>query len=118
MSLFSFFKKKPKQPELHEFSTGFDTNWVRPFLERIEPLIESGFDSEEIEEICQFVAKLPREKEGVLEFEVWHAGKRTPLYINVFMDDIDSPDIAFFTSAALAEQIKAECMRYFEELGV
>jgi hypothetical protein len=34
------------------------------------------------------------------------------------MDDIASPDIYFFTSAALAQQIDAECERFTTERGM
>jgi hypothetical protein len=95
VAMFSFFNKKPKQQELHEFSTNFGADMVRPFLERVQPLIESGFGAREIERVCQLVATLP-----------------------VFMDDIASPDIYFFTSAALAQQIDAECERFTTERGM
>lgn len=113
--MFSFFKKRPKKQELHEFSTNFDADMVRPFLERVQPLIESGFGAAEIERVCQLVATLPHDQERTLEFQVRHAGAVTPLQIHVFMDDIASPDIYFFTSAALAQQIDAECERLATE---
>jgi hypothetical protein len=114
-TMFSFFKKKPKPQKLHEFSTNFDADLVRPFLERVQRLIESGFGAGEVEQVCQVVATLPHDQERTLEFQVQHAGSVTPFRIQVFMDDIAAPDIYFFTSAMLARQIDVEFDRFTTE---
>jgi len=118
--MFSLFKKKPdEQPEpLQEFSTNFDPEMVRPFLERIQPFIESGFGAPQIEQVCQFVAGTPHDVERSLEFAIRHAGKSAKLQIRVFMDDIDAPDIYFFSPPALSQKIQAEYIKFADERGM
>src|SRR2546426_895042 len=103
--LASLFGGGCKQKEhLTEFSTGFDSEMVRPFLERIQPFVESGFGPAQVEQICQVVATLPHDEERDLEFPIRHAGKRGTLKIHVFMDDIAAPDIYFFSPPDLTEK--------------
>lgn len=116
--MFPFFKKKPKQSKLHEFSTNFDVDAVRPFLERIQPLMASGFSSGEIERVCQLIATLSHGQELMLEFQVRYAGEDTPLQIRVFMDDLAAPDVYFYSSTALAQTIAATCERFMAEQEV
>ncbi len=106
------------QNVLQEFSTNFDSKMVRPFLERIQPFIESGFGSAQIEQVCQVVAALPHDQERILEFQIRYAGEDAKFEVHIFMDDIDAPDIYFFASAPLREQIESEFHRFAEERGI
>jgi MFS family permease len=112
------YRRYPPQKELQEFSTNFDSKMVRPFLERIQPFIESGFGSAQIEQVCQVVATLPHDQERTLEFQIRHAGKDARFEVHIFMDDIDSPDIYFFSPSALKQQIESEFERFAEERGI
>ena len=103
---------------LQEFSTNFDSEMVRPFLERIRPFIDSGFGAEEVERVCQVAATLPQDQEGTIAFQIRYAGKEAEFKVRVFMDDVDSPDIYFFTPGGLKEQIEAEFRRFAEERGI
>ena len=104
--------------ELREFSANFDSEMVRPFLERIRPFIESGFGSDEVEQVCQLVATLPHDEERTLEFQIRHAGNEAQFKVHVFMDDVDSPDIYFFAPAGLSKEIESEFGRFAEERGI
>jgi hypothetical protein len=103
---------------LEEFSTNFDSEHVRPFLLRIQPLIESGFGPSEIGKVCELVESLAHDEEGEAEFRIRHEGSDGRLRIRVHMDDIDSPDIYFFAPSALRRQIEAEFERFANELGI
>ena len=52
------------------------------------------------------------------EHEVKFDGADVNLRIEVFMDDIDSPDVAFFTTKDLADSIRAEMVKFAEDLGI
>ena len=106
-----------QQEHLQEFSTNFDSDAVRPFLLRIQPLIESGFGEPQIGQVCQVAETLAHDQERTLEFPIQHAGKRSTLQIRVFMDDVAAPDIYFFSSPALRQQIKTEFQRFAKERG-
>ena len=117
--LASLFGGGCKQKEhLTEFSTNFDSDMVRPFLERIQPVIESGFGSAEVERVCHVVATLPHDEERDLEFQIRHAGKSGTLRIHVFMDDIAAPDIHFFAPPDVKQKIEAEFHRFAQERGL
>jgi len=111
------YRRHPPQQELLEFSTNFDSEMVRPFLERIQSFIESGFGPAQIEQICQVVATLPQDQERTLEFQIRHAGEDAKFEVRVVMDDIDAPDIYFFAPAALRQQIESEFRRFAAERG-
>jgi|SRR5215469_16127607 len=103
---------------LQESSTNFDLENVRPFLQRISPLIESGFGDVQIEQVCQLAQRMEIDATEELRFPIRFAGKDTFICISIFMDDIESPDIYFFSPPALAAQIDAEMQKFFEELGI
>ena len=114
--LTSLFGGGCKQKEqVAEFSTNFDSDMVRPFLERIEPLVESGFASAQVKQVCDVVASLPHDEERDLEYQVRYAGKSGTLRIHVFMDDIAALDIYFFAPPDLTEKIEAEFHRFAQE---
>lgn len=97
------------------FSTSFDSVTVRPFLERIQPLIEAGFGPAEIEQVGQVVATLAPDQEQALEFQIRHAGSNARFQIRVVMGDIEAPDLYFFSPPALTRQIGSEFMRFAKE---
>ena len=103
---------------LTEASMNFDLVNVRPFLERIRPHIRSGFGDVQIDDLVEFIESTPVEDEREMQFAVVYRDSPTPLVVVVFMDDVDSPDLYFFTSAELAEKISNECDAFSEELEI
>lgn len=65
-----------------------------------------GFGQAEIDLIESRLLEMEVDEEESLNFRVRYAGKETPLQIAIFMDDVDAPDIAFFTSVELAAVIE------------
>jgi hypothetical protein len=112
------YRRHPPRKDSEEFSANFDSEMVRPFLERIQPFIESGFGSAQIEQVCQVVATLPHDQEHTLEFQIRHVGKDARFDVRIFMDDIDAPDIYFLSPSALRQQIESEFHRFAEERGI
>ncbi|GAB5407281.1 MAG: hypothetical protein Aurels2KO_55120 [Aureliella sp.] len=103
---------------LTEASMNFDLENVQPFLARIAKHIESGFSDTEIKTVAEFVGNTEVEDEHEMTLSVVADGQSTPLVIRVFMDDIDAPDLYFFTSADLASEITSEYDGMCEELGI
>jgi hypothetical protein len=66
--MFSLFKKKQPHEQLQEFSANFESDWVRPFLERIVPFFESGFATPQVDQVCQVVATLPHDQKRPFSF--------------------------------------------------
>jgi hypothetical protein len=100
-----------------EASTDLTFAQVRPFLERLVPLIDSGFASSEIAEVDRMVRRLRLNQADGLEFPIEFAGKETTLIIEVFMDDIDTYAVYFLTTPDLAERIDRQMQRFLEAMG-
>jgi hypothetical protein len=100
-----------------EASMGFDTSTVRPFLERLEVLLEDGFGDPEIQDVMEVIDSLAVDDETEVRYDITFAGEEFPLRIRIFMNDIDSPDIGFITSPDLADRIQEEMTEYAEEMG-
>lgn len=103
---------------LTEASMNFDLENVQPFLVRMAKHIESGFTGTEIRAIAEFVADTGVQDEREITLSVVVDGHSTPLVIRAFMDDIDAPDLYFFTTADLAAKIDSEFEAFCEELGI
>lgn len=103
---------------LSEVSMNFDLDTLTPFLSRVSGLVDSGFGEPEITELMAEVSSMAVDAEKQRTYSVIHAGRSTPLEVRVFMDDVDAPDVAFFTSPTLAEAIGQEMMKFAEELGI
>jgi len=103
---------------LEEASMNFDSENVRPFLERLKPLIESGFSDEEILQVQRMMEVLKIDDEKELEFPILYRGRETVLRVGIFMDDVNAPDVYFFTDPELAKEIDKEMEKFADELGI
>ncbi len=107
-----------KTRDLHESSTSFDMENLRPFLNRVSGMIDSGFGEPEIDALMDAIESMAQDQEKEWSFSIVHAGSATQLLLTAFADDIDVADVAFFTSKALADAIDSEMDTFFEELGI
>ena len=103
---------------LEEASMNFDLENVRPFLERLKPLIESGFSDDEILRVQRMMESMKVDEEKEVEFPIQYRGSRSVLRIGIFMDDVDSPDVYFFTHPKLAEEIGVQMKKFADDLGI
>jgi hypothetical protein len=103
---------------LEEASTSFDSENVGPFLGRLKPLIESGFSDGEIIQVQRMMERLKIDEEKELEFPIRYHGRQTVLRVRIFMDDVDSPDLYFFTDPELAKEIDKAMEKLADELGM
>lgn len=103
---------------LKESSANWDKENVRPFLERVSGLVERGFAAKEIDTVMQTIDKMDVDDETDMDFSIRYKGKTMPVNIRIFMDDIDSPDIAIMTCCELAEKIDDLTVRFCEQLGI
>jgi len=104
--------------ELHEASMNFDLDTLRAFLPRVERLVESGFGLLEAGQVMNLAETLDVGAEGQLEFQVVYRGQWVRIRVQVVMDDIEAPDVYFFTSEDLANAIGDEMIAFGEDLGV
>lgn len=99
--------------ELAEASTNFDIEDVNKFFSDMAGLIGWGFSVFDANNLTYFTRDMDHNATGRFGFDVLFHADRYPLYIEVFMDDIDAPDIACFTGEPLAEEI----VKLMEEIG-
>ncbi len=102
--------------KLSEASMNLDLEDVRPFLSRLPALVE-GFRDADAQQLSDAIATLPVESERSWSFAVRYQGTEVPLQVRAFMDDVDAPDLHFFSSPALAGAIQEELSAYAESLG-
>jgi hypothetical protein len=102
--------------ELKEASMNFDLADVQPFLRRLTQKLQL-LTNDDIDRLSQEIAAVPVEEERRWNFDVMHQGKTVPLEIRAFMDDVEAPDLYFFTVPTLSDTIQAELISFAEEQG-
>lgn len=101
-----------------EFSSNFDLSDIQPVMQLLSQRITSGFSESEVERIIVLAKRLKVDEEGNFDFEVSYNGKKGKLQIKIAMDDIESPDVYFFSNMPeLIEMIKTSIRNYTEKLG-
>ena len=96
---------------LEEASMNFDCEEVGPFLERLTSklcILQAG----DIDRLAREIAAVPVQRVGRWQFDVVYNQRHVPLEVRAAMEDVNAPDVYFFTAADLADQIQAE-MRSF-----
>ena len=100
----------------YEASMNFDLETVRPFLARLRDNRKLDFD---VEALARYAEQTELEDERELSLVVGFEGRRPTLRYGVFMDDIDAPDLYFFSAdKALIDAINAEYDQFAEDLGI
>lgn len=100
----------------HEASMSFDLEDVVPFLTELEGAYRFGLD---IKKLGAFTASIPLDSEQAMVVDIVDAGRRTTLAYQVFMDDIDAPDLyLFFDSEELSESVGDFMLKRAERLGM
>ena len=97
---------------LVEVSMNFDLRDVLPFLSDVARHIESGFTKDDARRLANEISALNHDDERSWRFRVSCQGREIPMRVDVFMDDIDSPDVAVFTQAPLASLVDRELETY------
>lgn len=109
---------EPSTAALMESSTSFDTPNLQPFLERLVPLVESGFGQAEVAEVMAAAVALKHNAEAEFSFNIRNRDTSARLEIGLFADDFEVVDVYFMSPPQLAKQIDAEIVSYFDELGM
>lgn len=91
---------------LAEWSANLDAPQLPKVLRCIQKLCEFGFAKDEIAEIQSVTDDLSPEQTVRFKFDVGFVGKKTTLWIEIFCDDEDAPDLYIFSDTDLMEQIE------------
>lgn len=100
----------------YEASMNFDQANVQPFLERLNANLGVSLDTIALSE---FVANTSVEHEQFQTISLQYQGKSVKLEFRVFKDDIDAPDLYFFSeSQPLISGINTELAAFVQDLGL
>ena len=100
----------------HEASMNFDFSGLEPFLLQVADGLD-GLSRADVTALIAGVRELDVEAEREWVFDVRHEGAPAKLRVRVFMDDLDAPDLYFFTSAELAAELQERLIAFAEEQG-
>ena len=98
-------------------SMNFDQGGVGPFLLHLSRMVGTDFDSAAAQKIAEVVDVLDVEEIGHWEFRVASDGNSQRLVIVAYKDDIDAPDLYFYTSPELATRIQEQLEVFATEQG-
>ncbi|MCC4612987.1 hypothetical protein LL963_12920 [Xanthomonas campestris pv. esculenti] len=99
---------------LTEASMNFDQEGVGPFLHELSSSITSNVDAGAL---TKAVDSLPVEQTGNWEFSVNSGGQTERLVVVAFKDDVDAPDLAFYTSPELTAKIQRQLESFAQAQG-
>jgi hypothetical protein len=102
---------------LSEASMNFDQEGVGPFLAELSRSLTSGLDISQANTLAQSIDALPVEQTGNWEYQVVVKGKTERLVVVAFKDDLDSPDLAFYSSPELAARIQEQLESFAQAQG-
>ena len=102
---------------LSEASMNFDQEGVGPFLAELSRSFTSGLEPSQAGSLAQSIASLPVDQTGNWEYTVVANGKTERLVIVAFKDDIDAPDLAFYSSSELAARIQERLESFAQAQG-
>jgi len=78
---------------LEERSTNLDMGDLQPTLEKLAQCVEAGFGQPEIAEVIGVAEETRHDQTKAFRFPVTAQGQASELWVVIFMDDIDSPDL-------------------------
>ncbi|WP_126941582.1 hypothetical protein [Xanthomonas sp. BRIP62418] len=99
---------------LSEASMSFDQDGVGPFLHELSGSVSTNLDADALKES---IDALPVETVGNWEFSATLNGKRERLVVVAFKDDVDAPDLAFYTSPELAAKVQQQLESFAQAQG-
>ena len=100
--------------EIESFSANFDQGLFTKLMERVSA---KWPEPARVREMTAFCLSLQHNEEKPLSFLVQHEGLTTSFGIRAFMDDIEFPDIEFFSFPDIIQTIRDEHARVCAELG-
>lgn len=112
--LTDLFKPEAAKPApiTSETSMNFDLEEVAPFLVRLANNPLFGLPEALAAQVAADLSALPVDQTRRWQVEGQFGGKPALLEIEAFMDDINSPDMTFFSSAAMVEEIDRELIAF------
>jgi hypothetical protein len=94
------------KPTTFEASMNFDSEHVQPFLEQLNANLGLRLP---VSKLVEFTLSTEIEDERSTTFDLVFKGSKSQIEYGVFMDDVDAPDLSFWTSSSeLARAIDSQ----------
>jgi hypothetical protein len=90
---------------LEEWSANLDMDDLAPTLQKLAAAIEEGFAQTEIAEIIGVAEEMEPEQTKALRFPIKTNGAESELWVVIFMDDINSPDLYIHAGAKVVQKL-------------
>lgn len=104
------------KPTTFEASMNFDSENVEPFLNQLNERLALDLP---VAKLLELTLSTRVDDERSTTIDVLFDGSRTRLEYRVFMDDVDAPDLSFFTpSSALAKAIDSQLREFADARGM
>lgn len=92
----------------------FDAEELRPFLGRLTAKC-FALQPCDLDRLAREIAEVPVTRVGRWHFDVTYDQRSVPLEVRAAMEDVDAPDVYFFTVPELADRIQVEMRAFAEE---
>jgi len=92
-------------PTLEEWSTNLDMNALEPTLKKLPKLVQAGFRDTEILEILAVAEEMKPDQTRAFRFPIKFREKKADLFVEIFMDDENAPDLAIYAPPSLVHQL-------------
>jgi hypothetical protein len=92
---------------LEEWSVGLDIEDLKPTLEKLAQCVEEGFGTKEIAEVIGIADEMKHNQTKSFCFPIIAKERETELWLIIFMDDIDSPDLAVHANSEVIQKFSS-----------
>jgi hypothetical protein len=96
-------RRRPKG--LEEWSANLDLEELEPLLVKLTKCVTKGFGMREVAEVMGVVEMMEEPQTRTFCFPVTAGGKREELWVVVFMDDVESPDVEVYGGAGVIGKV-------------
>lgn len=91
---------------LEEWSATVGMAELSRVLRTLSRFVQAGFGKPEIAEVRAAADELDVDQDARFKFDATAGGKPVPVWIEVFMDDIDTPDLAVYAAPELIKEFE------------
>jgi len=92
---------------LEEWSANLDFENLEPVLKTLTGCVDKGFGAQEIAEVMGVAEETRPEQTKAFRFPITLKRQESELWLVIFMDDIDSPDLEIHASAEVIKKFEA-----------
>jgi hypothetical protein len=91
---------------LDEWSRNLDMDDLLPTLRKVSKCVEQGFGNKEIQEVIAVAEEIKPDQTKAFRFPITAGRDKAELWLVIFMDDIDAPDLEVHSSSAIIRKLE------------